>query len=67
MYLLIKQANIVDQEVRERHVQILKGSTSNGNSNEVKKEQEKDKCKVCGAVISEKVKGYCLTKEDVQR
>ncbi|MBO1511152.1 NERD domain-containing protein [Metabacillus sp. BG109] len=61
MYLLINQVNLVDQEVRERHVQILKGSTSNGNSNDEKKEQEKEKCKVCGTVVSKKVNEYCLT------
>ncbi|MGG3927684.1 nuclease-related domain-containing protein [Metabacillus fastidiosus] len=61
MYQQIEQINIVDTKIRERHVQILKSDTSTTKANAQTDKQGIDKCKVCGATVSMKVKEYCLS------
>ncbi|MDQ0228335.1 nuclease-related domain-containing protein [Metabacillus niabensis] len=61
LYQRILKTNITDNEIRERHVQALKSSTSSiissGNSPTAK-------CKVCGTPLTVKVKEYCLTNKE---
>ncbi|PAD67166.1 NERD nuclease [Bacillus sp. 7586-K] len=61
LYQRILKTNITDNEIRERHVQALKSSTSSiissGNSPAAK-------CKVCGTPLTAKVKEYCLTNKE---
>ncbi|BCB04125.1 hypothetical protein [Bacillus sp. KH172YL63] len=43
------EANITDLEVREEHVQALKGATT-----------PKSNCVICHKAVSDKVKAYCF-------
>lgn len=56
IYLSIKKENIEDPSIREFHKQSLKDDNSN------KPEDNKsNRCSVCSAPVSEKVRDYCLS------
>ncbi|MED4532933.1 nuclease-related domain-containing protein [Metabacillus fastidiosus] len=57
----IEQANIVDTKIRERHVQLLKSNVDGPTANNEGNQLDTSKCKICGAVVSTKVREYCLS------
>ncbi|WP_313770602.1 nuclease-related domain-containing protein [Bacillus sp. S/N-304-OC-R1] len=61
MYNKLKVANITDLQIRNEHVEKLKNKDSEES---VKKEKLLSTCKVCGKVVSEKVKSYCLSNKN---
>ncbi|MGG3802520.1 nuclease-related domain-containing protein [Metabacillus fastidiosus] len=61
MYQQIEQTNIVDTKIRERHVQLLKSNAGATTANTENDQLNTGKCKVCGAVVSTKVKEYCIS------
>ncbi|WP_442598597.1 nuclease-related domain-containing protein [Neobacillus sp. D3-1R] len=59
IYLSIKQENIEDPAIRELHKQALKDD--NSNKPEENKVQASNKCSICSAPVSEKVRDFCLS------
>ncbi|MGG3857134.1 nuclease-related domain-containing protein [Metabacillus fastidiosus] len=57
----IEQANIVDTKIRERHVQLLKSNVDGLTVNNEGNQLDTSKCRICGSVVSTKVKEYCLS------
>ncbi|MDF2606813.1 MAG: hypothetical protein K0S34_1008 [Bacillales bacterium] len=62
IYETIAQANITDQNIRNKHVQELKQTQSKDKPIEEKTTAEiKVKCSVCEKAVSEKVAQFCLS------
>ncbi|AZV42014.1 NERD nuclease [Peribacillus asahii] len=62
MYNALEKNNITDEGIRKKHVELLKGKinieTSNGGQTKVAT------CRICGKVVSEKVKFFCLSNKE---
>lgn len=61
LYNRLKDANISDSQIRDKHVEKLKEKDSREI---VKNESKLSTCKTCGKEVSEKVKAYCLTNKE---
>jgi hypothetical protein len=60
-YNKLKNANINDSQIRDKHVEKLKEKDS---KEMVKNGSTLSTCKTCGKAVSEKVKAYCLSNKD---
>lgn len=60
MYNRLNEANITDSEIRKKHVEMLK---ENSNVDKAENKKTGAVCKICGKVVSEKVKQFCLSNE----
>jgi hypothetical protein len=61
IYNALVEANIVDQGIRNKHVQLLKEESLVPKESVNKDNQQQNKCIVCGKHVSEKVIEFCLS------
>jgi hypothetical protein len=63
MYNKLKEVNITDSKIREKHVELLKAKSEKETSVDAKQDKV-NTCKTCGREVSEKVKAFCLSNSE---